>query len=595
MKRVTVAGLDEDAPSLLDGLQAMGCMHLIPLRVDQGEGPIKDEAQRAREALRYLLGSPIRRRELLDGADFDFRRVLEETLENRRLRIETQHQIDSLRERIEQVAPWGDFELPALESIGGIRLWFYVVPHFRRADIRPGPLSWLTVHTDGRRDYVVLLSEDEPPEEAMPVPRSRVGTRSLSTLQAALERAQDRFDDLQAERGALTRWIRQLLRQLGKADDEVARGQALRQGLRRDRVLALQGWVPEDKLPVVQAFCRRHELAVLVEDPGPEDEPPVLLRNGPSFAPGEDLVGFYQLPGYRDWDPSALVYVAFVFFFAVILADAGYASLVGLLTAMSWRRLGRSDSGLRLRRMGIGISVIGIVYGILAGSYFGIDLTPGSLASSLQLLDVNDFDAMMPLSIGVGIAHLVAANLMGAWVKRRRLSALSSLGWVAVLVGGFVVYLGVELGLPVAAVGLGAVFLFTSERPFRGIGNLGWRAVDGLLGLTGLSRAFGDALSYLRLFALGLSSASLAATFNQLGTELIGTGPGIGLVLALVVLIIGHGLNFVLGMVGGVVHGLRLNVIELYNWSVFGEGRPFSPLRRRSLEEVRGENRPQEI
>ena len=39
---------------------------------------------------------------------------------------------------------------------------------------------------------------------------------------------------------------------------------------------------------------------------------------------------------------------------------------------------------------------------------------------------------------------------------------------------------------------------------------------DGLIALYGLSKAFGDVLSYMRLFALGLSSVSLAITFNQL-------------------------------------------------------------------------------
>jgi len=594
MKRVTVAGVREDGPRLLDALQEMGCMHVLPMREADGEGPRKDEAQRAREALRHLLGSPIRRRELTDDAGFDLSSVVEQALENRRRRIETQHEIDALRARIDEVTPWGEFDFPPLDQIGGIRLWFYVVPQFRRRDVHPDPLPWQVVHSDRGFDYVVLLSETEPSADAMPVPRSRVGARSLSTLRRALEREQDRLDDLQAERGALTRWIGQLIRHLGQADDEVARSRAMGQGLERGRLFALQGWVPEDRLSEVETYCRGDGLALLVEAPGLEDEPPVLLRNQPSFAPGEDLVGFYQLPGYRDWDPSGLVFLAFVFFFSIILADAGYAALVGAITLLLWRTWGRTVATRRLRRMGLAISGLGIVYGILAGSYFGVELSEDSVLAQARILDIDDFESMMPLSIGVGIVHLVVANLMGAWVKRRSATALAPLGWVAVLVGGFLIYRGYEAGQPAVAGGLLAVFLFSSPRPLRSARDLGWRILDGLVGLTGISRAFGDALSYLRLFALGLSSASLAATFNQLGAGLMGTGPGIGLVLALVVLVIGHGLNFVLGMVGGVVHGLRLNVIELYNWSIFGEGRPFSPLRRRSLEEVRGENRPQE-
>ena len=42
---------------------------------------------------------------------------------------------------------------------------------------------------------------------------------------------------------------------------------------------------------------------------------------------------------------------------------------------------------------------------------------------------------------------------------------------------------------------------------------------------------------------------------------------------------LGHGLNLTLGLISGVVHGLRLNLIEFYNWSVFDEGAAFRPFR----------------
>jgi V/A-type H+-transporting ATPase subunit I len=88
-------------------------------------------------------------------------------------------------------------------------------------------------------------------------------------------------------------------------------------------------------------------------------------------------------------------------------------------------------------------------------------------------------------------------------------------------------------------------------------------------------------LSYLRLFALGLASASLAVTFNDLATQAMGAGPGIGLLLALLILALGHVLNLVLAVVSGVVHGLRLNLIEFYNWGINEEGYPFNAFRKK--------------
>jgi len=105
----------------------------------------------------------------------------------------------------------------------------------------------------------------------------------------------------------------------------------------------------------------------------------------------------------------------------------------------------------------------------------------------------------------------------------------------------------------------------------------------GLQGLVGLSKQFGDLLSYLRLFALGLASASLAATFNGLAADLQAAIPGLGLLLALIILLFGHGITFLLGIMSGVVHGLRLNYIEFFGWGLTEEGYPFRSFAKREV------------
>ncbi|MEZ6077844.1 MAG: V-type ATPase 116kDa subunit family protein [Pirellulaceae bacterium] len=124
--------------------------------------------------------------------------------------------------------------------------------------------------------------------------------------------------------------------------------------------------------------------------------------------------------------------------------------------------------------------------------------------------------------------------------------------------------------------GLGLVFLFSSTRSVFSIRPRDWlmRCVDGAMGLTGVTKAFGDTLSYLRLFALGLASAQLAIVFNQLASD-VSQVQGIGLLLGLLIFLLGHTLNLLLAVVGGVVHGLRLNCIEFFSWSLTDEGQPF--------------------
>ena len=102
--------------------------------------------------------------------------------------------------------------------------------------------------------------------------------------------------------------------------------------------------------------------------------------------------------------------------------------------------------------------------------------------------------------------------------------------------------------------------------------------------LTGAMGMFGDVLSYMRLFALGLASASLALTFNDLATQIRDAIPGLGLLLALLLLLLGHAINLGLAIMSGVVHGLRLNFIEFYKWGVPGEGKAFQKFARKEVK-----------
>ena len=129
------------------------------------------------------------------------------------------------------------------------------------------------------------------------------------------------------------------------------------------------------------------------------------------------------------------------------------------------------------------------------------------------------------------------------------------------------------------------MFVFSSERPVRDARSALLWVLDGLQGLSNVTKIFGDVLSYLRLFALGLASASLALTFNDLARQVAAEVPGLGLLFAILILLVGHVLNLLLSVMSGVVHGLRLNFIEFYNWALLGEGYPFRPFRKKEASE----------
>ena len=54
--------------------------------------------------------------------------------------------------------------------------------------------------------------------------------------------------------------------------------------------------------------------------------------------------------------------------------------------------------------------------------------------------------------------------------------------------------------------------------------------------------------------------------------------------LALLVVLAGHTINIALAIMSGVVHGLRLNVIEFFDWSLKEEGYRFQAFCQKAKE-----------
>src|SRR4029453_5087262 len=113
--------------------------------------------------------------------------------------------------------------------------------------------------------------------------------------------------------------------------------------------------------------------------------PPPVLDTPPALRGGEGLVEFYMTPAYRLWDPSKAVFLAFAVFFAMIFSDAGYAVLLGAILLASWKRRGGTASGRGLRDVMLAVVVFSIVYGILVGTYFGLEPPAGSWLARLHL------------------------------------------------------------------------------------------------------------------------------------------------------------------------------------------------------------------
>jgi V/A-type H+-transporting ATPase subunit I len=416
---------------------------------------------------------------------------------------------------------------------------------------------------------------------------------SASELEAQLEELLDQRDNLRTHRIGLTRYVNLLREHLDAALDDRDLIMASCHTYDDSGLFALQGWCPIGLLDNVETVARDLSLAIEINDPAPDEEPPTQLQNNETWiGPGEDLVSFYNVPNYHTWDPSWLVYFSFIIFFGMIVNDAGYGFVMLAITFIF--RAAMIKNGMRrLFRMMLALSFCTIAYGVLGGAYFGITPPEGSWLGRLRWfdgLDLENLNIMMWVSIMIGCLHICFANVISAYNNRRSQKAIAHIGWIIAIFSAFAAWHVAASPFSIEGTNLTQVF-YIWDRHWYGFGisvqptgtndpkGLLQRFTGGLQGVFDITKAFSDVLSYLRLFALGLAGGYLAITFNNLAQDANNLG-SFGFILSILIIILGHTVNFALAIMSGVIHGLRLNFIEMYSWSIEGEGKVFSPFKK---------------
>jgi len=185
--------------------------------------------------------------------------------------------------------------------------------------------------------------------------------------------------------------------------------------------------------------------------------------------------------------------------------------------------------------------------------------------------------------LSIGAIHLSIGHSWRALIKLPSLQALADIGWVSILWGGFFLAKTLVLGdaLPffdkwLFLAGAILVIMFTApswnilKSAGKGFGHL----------LLNIINSFTDIVSYVRLFAVGLASIAISDAFNGMAME-IGYKSVINGIIAVIVILVGQGLNLVLGPIGVLVHGIRLNVLEFCNHAdIKWTGFAYKPLQK---------------
>ena len=600
LKKITLYGLSEERELIVNGLQKLGCMHLIPLKQKEIAFHAKaDMAEATKEALSYLQACPTKRR-IIRHADQSVDHLVEMVLDNKRAMRELSDECDDLIRRIDSVRPWGDFKLPTLEERGNVGLWFYTIPQGSMDALESPSYAYEVVYQDNKFCYVVVLSEEEPDPSVMPVARSHIGTESLSELEAEKDRVEHALDENQIERERLTRWLYLIGQAVARIEDSKTLHEACSGSLDAEQLFLISGWMPQEQEDNVRSFVHEYQLAAMIENTQKDESPPSLIKQGKQTGGGSDTMLFFMTPSYRAWDPGSVLFFSFALFFGMIMNDAMYSLIFGGIVACFHKKMGGSEVGTRVRSMFYFMSAVGVIWGILAGSYFGIEPDPGTFWDKMHVIHMDHYAEMMKLSVIIGAIHIIVANAAVAWNNRNSSHCLANIGWCFLIAGGIFYWLEylddinlsfiwarftIDLAIVFMASGAACILFFESHRPVNGLKSVMMRLLDGVSALWHITGAFGDILSYMRLFALGLAGASLAVTFNDMAKQVLEAFPGIGVVFFVLILLAGHVLNLMLSLMAAFVHGIRLNVIEFFKWALSDEGYPFKPFKK--LEEYK--------
>jgi len=577
--------------AVLDKLQTMGCMHLISLtkQVSQSDALQDIDIEQIQLVIRFLDESGRRRSQTTREQEFNVLAFITRTLElKEKLRLACEEK-EKVTKKIELYQPWGDFEFPPVSELKDLKFWFYVLPVNSQDELQAVEFPWQIIRKDNRFIYVIVISKEEPRADLFSIERSHLGESSLAKLKLHLEDINIEIDELNLQREALTKYRYLLSLHLNEAWNRLSMEKAKACTLDTDGTAIIQGWVASHRVTEIEMTLKPFHCALIIESPDPNELPPTLIEQPQPIAAAKYLSLFYQVPNYRSWDPSRLLFVFFSLFFSMILADAGYGLILLLCIFAFRKKLNARENGKSIVLMGAVLSTATIVYGALVGSYFGVSPSSGSVLSYVKVLDLHNFDVMMQLSIIIGALHICLANFFLFLSSHSKSFQLSRAGWIMITLSGVIhwLFFNEETLQILSSVGFGlGIFLviaFTSSRPIKSSLDFLIRLKEGVFSVANLMSLFGDVLSYMRLFALGLASASLAITFNHLAIDAYNSIPGVGLMLAILIILVGHFLNLCLSLIGGVIHGLRLNFIEFYKWGLPEEGQAFKAFSKKEL------------
>ena len=601
MKTVCVVSRAGEKAAMLGGLRELGLVHLAERKAPGRAATERFESlsKTATMLLDYLPDKKKREKEPPQLSDAQFEEMYAGVLAAVEKKSSLESTITADRAELERISAWGDFSPADVRCLrqAGCEMHFCRVERDEYESLRDEPdIRIIHLSPVDRQEAVAVIG---PLPQELAAREFALPEKSITELNVEIDACTREIDACTEVFKKAALYEPAFRAQMLKAQNDENLSSADNTAEGDGELVWISGYLPADDLPAFREAAAKNHWAWACGDVSEDDEniPTKMKFKGIAglIKPVLDILGI--LPGYYEPDISLWFLLFFTLFFAMIIGDAGYGFFILIGTVALSVKTKKNSTATYLLYV---LSVATIIWGAVTGTWFGLESAMN--VPFLRALVIPNFanypeyfgvtasvqqNTIMKFSFSVGAVQMVLGTLISVKRKmaRRDLSFVADIGWVVSITAMYLMALYLVIGenlpfKPIAAlVGLGFVLVvgFGGMAPDKSFAQgLKSGLANAFTEFLNTISCFGNVMSYIRLFAVGMAGLAIAQSFNSLAAGF--GGPLI--IVGAVIVIIGHALNIVMAFLSVVVHGVRLNVMEFsgqagLEWT----GIPYEPFK----------------